>query len=102
MNGKGSRPRNNYGPQFRNNFDEIDWGKKNSKQFCPKGHTLFLGTCYECVKKPGDCGCMKCNPHACWMVVCDKCGNKRCPHATSHEHECTNSNASGQKGSIFE
>lgn len=25
QNGKGSRPRNNYSKQFRDNYDEIDW-----------------------------------------------------------------------------
>ncbi len=103
MNGKGSRPRNNYSPQFRSNFDSIDWGKKDKQLFCPKGHELYFGKiCYECNLEKGKCGCMKCNPHAWWMIVCDKCGNKRCPHATSHELGCTNSNAPGQKGSVFE
>ena len=36
------------------------------------------------------------------MILCPKCGNKRCPHATDHRNECTNSNVSGQKGSIYE
>lgn len=35
------------------------------------------------------------------MVLCPKCGNKRCPHATDHRHECTNSNAPGQEGSYY-
>lgn len=48
-----------------------------------------------------NCGCMACNPHAWWMIVCSICGNKRCPHATHHDHECTNSNAPGQPGSKF-
>ena len=56
-----------------------------------------------CVKMPtdGDCGCRQCNPGAWWMVVCDTCGNKRCPHATDHENACTHSNAPGQAGSIY-
>lgn len=34
MNGKGSKPRNNFSEEFRNNYDGIDWGKKKkSKQF---------------------------------------------------------------------
>ena len=49
-----------------------------------------------------DCGCHKCNPNAWWMVVCDICGNKRCPHATDHDHKCTQSNATGQSGSRYE
>ena len=36
------------------------------------------------------------------MIVCDKCGNKRCPHAMDHRHDCTNSNALGQRGSAWE
>ncbi len=35
------------------------------------------------------------------MVVCVKCGNKRCPHATSHENACTDSNKPGQPGSDY-
>ena len=43
-----------------------------------------------------ECHCADCNPAAWWMIVCRKCGNKRCPHATHHLNECTGSNASGQ------
>lgn len=32
------------------------------------------------------------------FVVCETCGNKRCPHAQSHENVCTGSNAPGQPG----
>lgn len=35
------------------------------------------------------------------MIVCAICGNKRCPRATDHRNECTNSNEPGQIGSIF-
>lgn len=35
------------------------------------------------------------------MVVCAKCGNKRCPHANNHLNECTNSNEPGQPGSAY-
>ena len=35
------------------------------------------------------------------MVVCAKCGNKRCPHATDHRLSCTNSNEPGQLGSTY-
>ena len=41
--------------------------------------------------------------HPVWlMILCQKCGNKRCPHATDHNNECTNSNEAGQKGSSYE
>jgi hypothetical protein len=35
------------------------------------------------------------------MVVCQTCGNKRCPHATDHDFACTDSNEPGQKGSVY-
>ena len=36
------------------------------------------------------------------FIVCPDCGNKRCPRATDHNLECTNSNDTGQKGSRYE
>jgi hypothetical protein len=35
------------------------------------------------------------------MICCQKCGNKRCPHATDHRHTCTSSNDTGQAGSAY-
>lgn len=35
------------------------------------------------------------------MILCPTCGNKRCPKASDHRLECTNSNESGQPGSIY-
>lgn len=35
------------------------------------------------------------------MIVCPKCGNKRCPHATNHNTACTDSNAPGQEGGRY-
>lgn len=55
-----------------------------------------------------DCYCMTCfhartpNPlDRQRFIVCEHCGNKRCPHATWHIYGCTGSNAPGQPGSIF-
>lgn len=36
------------------------------------------------------------------FIVCEICGNKRCPHATDHDLDCTNSNEPGQRGSWYE
>ncbi len=36
------------------------------------------------------------------MILCQTCGNKRCPHATDHELPCTDSNDPGQAGSVYE
>lgn len=35
------------------------------------------------------------------MIVCDKCGNKRCPRASDHSLPCTSSDDSGQYGSVY-
>lgn len=51
------------------------------------------------------CGCIACmeerGESRRHMVLCPICCNKRCPHATSHEHECTGSNEPGQSGSVY-
>ena len=36
------------------------------------------------------------------FIVCETCGNKRCPKATDHDLACTGSNASGQPGSVYQ
>ena len=51
------------------------------------------------------CWCESCRPltlQDCRMIVCPFCGNKRCPKATNHLNQCTNSNEPGQKGSSWE
>jgi len=35
------------------------------------------------------------------MILCEHCGNKRCPHASDHRLPCTGSNDSGQAGSVY-
>lgn len=35
------------------------------------------------------------------MILCPTCGNKRCPHATDHNLQCTGSNGPGQPGSRY-
>ena len=50
------------------------------------------------------CGCLKCYPNVFPNLrfnVCPICGNKRCPHASDHNYECTNSNEVGQTGSVY-
>lgn len=36
------------------------------------------------------------------MILCVECGNKRCPKASDCSLKCTNSNAPGQAGSVYE
>jgi Zn finger protein HypA/HybF involved in hydrogenase expression len=95
MSGKGSAPRPFSVDQntFANNWDAI-FGKKKAD-----------------VLKP-DCYCYNCNKDyvpegqtlpivMSQMIVCPECGNKRCPHATDHKLDCTNSNEPGQPGSRY-
>lgn len=35
------------------------------------------------------------------MILCQDCGNKRCPKASDHRLECTGSNEPGQAGSVY-
>ena len=96
MSGKGSSPRpySVSQDQFANNWDSI-FSKKNKKV----------------IEKP-DCYCYNCNidyvepgsqiPYvATRMILCPDCNNKRCPHATDHNLECTGSNDPGQSGSRY-
>ena len=58
-----------------------------------------------------DCYCYNCNkdradengfPYTMTrMILCPTCGNKRCPHSTDHNLECTGSNEPGQPGSRY-
>jgi len=56
---------------------------------------------------PTGCWCHTCrpidynDPDSVYMRLCPICGNKRCPKATDHRLDCTNSNDPGQKGSIY-
>lgn len=52
----------------------------------------FCGECWYCL------GNIRVNRY----VLCPKCGSKRCPHASNHTLDCTNSNEPGQPGSIYE
>ena len=51
---------------------------------------------------PGaSCECWTCHPSSGRMHLCETCGNKRCPKATDHSLECTNSNEPMQEGSRY-
>ena len=49
-----------------------------------------------------DCGCASCQKLAWWMIVCDVCGNKRCPHAENHIYKCTGSNELNQTKTLIQ
>ena len=73
------------------------------------GTLIFCKTCLDnWRRKTPDGGSPCCHQHKnpnniiVRMIVCKKCGNKRCPKATDCSLECTKSNEPGQKGSIWE
>lgn len=55
------------------------------------GHALSLGVCCAACYRDG-----KHSAPFRPMILCPKCGNKRCPRAGSHANACTNSNEPGQ------
>lgn len=49
-----------------------------------------------------NCGaCWRCDPDYRLFRVCQKCGNKRCPHVQNHHRACSGSNEPGQVGSGY-
>lgn len=83
--GKGSAPRpfSVDSETFANNWDSIFGKKKLDGNY----------DCHRCFKEN--------NALVNRMIVCTKCGNKRCPRASDHELDCTGSNEPGQPGSVY-
>ena len=93
--GSGPRPFSINQEQFAINWDNI-FGKKKDKQVVEKPRCY----CYNCNKDYTDPG--QHFPYVMSrMILCPTCGNKRCPHGTDHNLECTNSNQPGQPGSRY-
>lgn len=67
---------------FENPCCRKHWEEKNSEKAVGHGDVLW-------------------NPIGMPFIVCKVCGNKRCPKATDCSFDCTNSNDSGQLGSIY-
>lgn len=60
--------------------------------------------CHRCIreknlKAPGPLGIPLSSAK---MILCPECGNKRCPKASDHRNNCTDSNDPGQLGSLWE
>lgn len=64
---------------------------------------IYLCRCSKCLDRTGE-GNTIINgfKFRSFLVVCSRCGNKRCPHAADHALACTNSNVPGQNGSNYE
>ena len=62
------------------------------------------GLAFTSGKPMSACWCAPCRPVTMLesrMVLCPICGNKRCPRANDHRHDCTGSNEPGQPGSAY-
>ena len=58
--------------------------------------------CCRCVNEAVKAdGGSPCDPRLIRMFLCERCKNKRCPHATDHRLSCTGSNEPGQEGSNY-
>lgn len=82
--------------------------KEMSKQFFARRMRLVIAIDEELMKRDrrGPVCCIRCDeeqqpgrPRR--FVVCQTCGNKRCPHATDHRLVCSGSNEPGQSGSRY-
>ena len=91
-----------YGTRFERFLNEWDNGMDVNRM------EEWLKAAYNLGLEHGDmskCHCYNCADSyskMSRMIVCPTCGNKRCPKATDHHNECTNSNEPGQKGSRYE
>lgn len=86
------------GPRYVDDFKGIWWRVEEP------GEAKGLCQCRQCLRDrdernpsmpefPAETGI---------FIVCEWCGNKRCPHATDHRLECRRSNEPGQAGSVYE
>ena len=111
--GSRSRPFSVSQDQFGSNWDAI-FGKKKVddsvidayndqrlvSKFDKQEFDQYRCFCYNCNKDRKDASGF---PYILTrMIVCPTCGNKRCPHSTDHNLECTNSNDPGQPGSRYQ
>lgn len=89
---------------------ENDQGSVNLPPMTSQPHTATAAGSLHPLVQP--CGCRAClieRDERCFgwpiasthMIVCETCGNKRCPHAADHRNACTGSNEPNQPGSVF-
>lgn len=51
---KGSSPRNNHTDQFRTNYDDINWGKKDEDTTPERGYSIIEGMVRQTLDLPID------------------------------------------------
>lgn len=63
MAGKGDKPRSCFSKRFKDNYDEIDWGRGKSKRNCKRNARCFLKNKPRVRKQQGDCCGNNCERH---------------------------------------
>ena len=81
--------------QYRAHIDELKKERRKVVNKCGQCRTCKPNLPFQITPDGSLIGAQR-------FIVCDICGNKRCPHATNCELNCTNSNEPGQKGSFYE
>ena len=64
MAGKGDRPRNCFSKRFKDNYDEIDWGRAKGKRNRKRIARGFLNNKPRVRKQQGDCCGNNCKRHS--------------------------------------
>lgn len=81
---------------YREGYDRI-FGRARratAQAIDPHHGELLAETFCQCA------ACLPMDPFNQRMIVCGKCGNKRCPGAASHLNACSGSNEPGQPGAL--
>jgi hypothetical protein len=86
-----------YRREHRGSYTLREWLRVRSIEWPKLDPSDCLG-CFNCLDDP-EMGTQ--NPTNLRMILCPECGNKRCPKATDHRHDCTGSNEPGQPGSRY-
>jgi len=63
MTGKGDKPRSCFSKRFKNNYDEIDWGRTKGKRNRKRNTRRVLGDKPRVRKQQGDCCGNDCEIH---------------------------------------
>ena len=64
MAGKGDKPRSCFSKRFKNNYDEIDWGRGKGKRNRKRNARGFLNNKPRVRKQQGDCCGNNCKRHS--------------------------------------
>ncbi|MCO8088193.1 hypothetical protein [Acinetobacter indicus] len=96
LRGFESGPRPNCAPFAEKTLDKVKFLDPETRKKLSgesERRPFFTNTerdCHACYRENGEMPSR--------MVLCPKCGNKRCPKAQDHRYQCTRSNEVGQMG----